>query len=218
MLPNLEARLVVDEEGGVDAEEGHPGELWLRGPTVMKVCSLSVRICEGCFEPELRVISIAQMLLKKPLLPTSGSRLVMLLFGTKKVTFISLIAVKNWSSTKCLSPAHMITDAFWPFSFTRDFKVCYLPIFHDRITDPSRSTSGRTWKCTPYPSRYCWCRCYWDTEWEGSDRVTSSIYRPCETGRDQKWGPEDRIFTECEELDAGKGCKLQIPQRRCVFF
>ena len=95
MLPNLEARLVVDEEGGVDAEEGHPGELWLRGPTVMKVCSLSVRICEGCFEPELRVISIAQMLLKKPLLPTSGSRLVMLLFGTKKVTFISLIAVKN---------------------------------------------------------------------------------------------------------------------------
>jgi len=95
MLPNLEARLVVDEEGAVDAEEGQPGELWLRGPTVMKVGSLSVRICEGCFEPELRVISIAQMLLKKPLLLISGSRLVMLLLGTKKVTFTSLIAVKN---------------------------------------------------------------------------------------------------------------------------
>lgn len=95
MLPNLEARLVVDEEGRVDAEEGQPGELWLRGPTVMKVCSLSIWICERCFEPECRVISIAQMLLKKPLLLISGSRLVMLLFGTKKVTFISLIALKS---------------------------------------------------------------------------------------------------------------------------
>jgi acyl-CoA synthetase (AMP-forming)/AMP-acid ligase II len=36
LLPNLEARLVDDEEGNVDAEEGRPGELWIRGPTVMK--------------------------------------------------------------------------------------------------------------------------------------------------------------------------------------
>ncbi|KAJ7735764.1 AMP binding protein [Mycena metata] len=36
LLPNLEARLVDDEDGNVDAEEGSPGELWIRGPTVMK--------------------------------------------------------------------------------------------------------------------------------------------------------------------------------------
>ncbi|KAL0581335.1 hypothetical protein V5O48_000711 [Marasmius crinis-equi] len=38
LLPNLEARLVVDDEGDrvVDAAEGQPGELWVRGPTVMK--------------------------------------------------------------------------------------------------------------------------------------------------------------------------------------
>ncbi|KAJ6478794.1 AMP binding protein [Mycena vitilis] len=36
LLPNLEARLVEDDDGDVDAEEGRPGELWIRGPTVMK--------------------------------------------------------------------------------------------------------------------------------------------------------------------------------------
>ena len=35
LLPNLEARLVGD--GGVDVKPGEPGELWLRGPTVMRV-------------------------------------------------------------------------------------------------------------------------------------------------------------------------------------
>ena len=34
LLPNLEARLVTDD--GEDAKDGEPGELWLRGPTVMK--------------------------------------------------------------------------------------------------------------------------------------------------------------------------------------
>ncbi|CCO29735.1 putative 4-coumarate--CoA ligase 3 Short=4CL 3 [Rhizoctonia solani AG-1 IB] len=34
LLPNLEARLVGED--GTDAEEGQPGELWLRGPSVMK--------------------------------------------------------------------------------------------------------------------------------------------------------------------------------------
>ena len=37
LVPNLEARLVGN--GGVDVKEGEPGELWLRGPTVMKVNS-----------------------------------------------------------------------------------------------------------------------------------------------------------------------------------
>lgn len=38
LLPNLEARLVVDGdgEGNIDAQEGQPGELWIRGPSVMK--------------------------------------------------------------------------------------------------------------------------------------------------------------------------------------
>jgi 4-coumarate--CoA ligase len=57
LLPNLEARLVVDFDGKVDArpappraikagtgEEGmgqasEPGELWIRGPNIMKVCA-----------------------------------------------------------------------------------------------------------------------------------------------------------------------------------
>ncbi|KAJ8076858.1 hypothetical protein PM082_001281 [Marasmius tenuissimus] len=38
LLPNLEARLVADDEGDhiIDAAEGQPGELWVRGPTIMK--------------------------------------------------------------------------------------------------------------------------------------------------------------------------------------
>ncbi|KAJ6576829.1 AMP binding protein [Mycena sp. CBHHK59/15] len=36
LLPNLEARLVDDDDGLVDAREGQPGELWIRGKTVMK--------------------------------------------------------------------------------------------------------------------------------------------------------------------------------------
>ncbi|KAG6884239.1 hypothetical protein C0993_000184 [Termitomyces sp. T159_Od127] len=40
LLPNLEARLVVDGDGGgrgdVDANEGERGELWVRGPSIMK--------------------------------------------------------------------------------------------------------------------------------------------------------------------------------------
>ncbi|KAL5530601.1 hypothetical protein ACEPAF_6859 [Sanghuangporus sanghuang] len=34
LLPNLEARVVTDD--GEDSKEGEPGELWLRGPTIMK--------------------------------------------------------------------------------------------------------------------------------------------------------------------------------------
>ncbi|KAL5639027.1 hypothetical protein ACGC1H_003414 [Rhizoctonia solani] len=34
LLPNLEARLVGED--GVDVDEGQPGELWLRGPSVMR--------------------------------------------------------------------------------------------------------------------------------------------------------------------------------------
>lgn len=36
LLPNLEARLALDD-GARDAEPGTPGELWIRGPTIMKV-------------------------------------------------------------------------------------------------------------------------------------------------------------------------------------
>jgi 4-coumarate--CoA ligase len=37
-LPNLECRLVKDD--GDDARDGEPGELWIRGPSIMKVLSL----------------------------------------------------------------------------------------------------------------------------------------------------------------------------------
>ncbi|KAJ7432182.1 AMP binding protein [Mycena galericulata] len=36
LLPTLKARLVADDDGNVDAEEGQPGELWIHGKTVMK--------------------------------------------------------------------------------------------------------------------------------------------------------------------------------------
>lgn len=35
LVPNLEARLLGSDS--VDVKPGEPGELWLRGPTVMKV-------------------------------------------------------------------------------------------------------------------------------------------------------------------------------------
>jgi acyl-CoA synthetase (AMP-forming)/AMP-acid ligase II len=35
ILPNLEARLIGND--GVDVKPGEPGELWIRGPTIMKV-------------------------------------------------------------------------------------------------------------------------------------------------------------------------------------
>lgn len=36
LLPNVEARLVLDD-GMTDAADGEPGEIWIRGPNVMKV-------------------------------------------------------------------------------------------------------------------------------------------------------------------------------------
>ena len=42
LLPNLEARLVIDDVK--DAKEGDSGELWLRGPSIMKVCSEIYRV------------------------------------------------------------------------------------------------------------------------------------------------------------------------------
>jgi 4-coumarate--CoA ligase len=37
LLPNLEARLIAgDEDNIIDAAPGEPGELWVRGPIVMK--------------------------------------------------------------------------------------------------------------------------------------------------------------------------------------
>jgi acyl-CoA synthetase (AMP-forming)/AMP-acid ligase II len=39
LLPNITARLVEDDDGLIDAEEGKPGELWIHGKTVMEVIS-----------------------------------------------------------------------------------------------------------------------------------------------------------------------------------
>lgn len=40
LLPNLEMRLVDDDEN--DVEDGRAGEMWVRGPTIMKVRMTSV--------------------------------------------------------------------------------------------------------------------------------------------------------------------------------
>jgi 4-coumarate--CoA ligase len=47
LLPNLEARIVKEDEGQdpVDIVPGEPGELWIRGPTIMKV--ITKRSFEG---------------------------------------------------------------------------------------------------------------------------------------------------------------------------
>ena len=42
LLPNLEARLVDDD--GADVKEGERGELWIRGPSIMKVSRISTPI------------------------------------------------------------------------------------------------------------------------------------------------------------------------------
>jgi acyl-CoA synthetase (AMP-forming)/AMP-acid ligase II len=41
LMPNMEARIVMEPEDGTgpitDVQQGEPGELWLRGPNIMKV-------------------------------------------------------------------------------------------------------------------------------------------------------------------------------------
>ncbi|PBK82853.1 AMP binding protein [Armillaria gallica] len=49
LLPNLEARL-VDE--GVDAAEGKPGELWIRGPTIMRGYLNNVEATKEAITPD----------------------------------------------------------------------------------------------------------------------------------------------------------------------
>ncbi|KAG6891499.1 hypothetical protein C0992_005638 [Termitomyces sp. T32_za158] len=51
LLPNLEARLVVDGNGDVEAEEGEPGELWIRGPIVMKGYLNNAAATKGSITP-----------------------------------------------------------------------------------------------------------------------------------------------------------------------
>lgn len=53
LAPNLEARLLVDGDGNGDIEagEGEAGELWLRGPNVMKVYSSPLH--NPCCIPEI---------------------------------------------------------------------------------------------------------------------------------------------------------------------
>ena len=37
LLPNAQARLVLDDDE-TDAPMGEPGEIWVKGPLIMKVC------------------------------------------------------------------------------------------------------------------------------------------------------------------------------------
>jgi len=57
LLPNLEARLVLDEtvsgEGKTeDAKPGEAGELWIRGPSVMKGYLNNVKATKECITPD----------------------------------------------------------------------------------------------------------------------------------------------------------------------
>jgi 4-coumarate--CoA ligase len=45
LLPNLEARLVLDIDGLDDAKQGESGELWIKGPSVMKVGFIKTPRC-----------------------------------------------------------------------------------------------------------------------------------------------------------------------------
>ena len=42
LLPNMEGRVVGED--GVDVELGLPGELWVRGPNIMKYVSLPISL------------------------------------------------------------------------------------------------------------------------------------------------------------------------------
>ncbi|KIY68370.1 acetyl-CoA synthetase-like protein [Cylindrobasidium torrendii FP15055 ss-10] len=50
LLPNLQSRLVADD--GLDAKEGEPGEIWIRGPTVMKGYLKNASATAGCINSE----------------------------------------------------------------------------------------------------------------------------------------------------------------------
>ncbi|KAJ7634477.1 AMP binding protein [Roridomyces roridus] len=49
VVANVEARIVVDEDGNVDAADGAPGELWVRGKAVMKAYLNNTAATEQAF-------------------------------------------------------------------------------------------------------------------------------------------------------------------------
>ncbi|KZM20837.1 4-coumarate--CoA ligase [Ascochyta rabiei] len=51
LVPNCEAKIVLDDEGKVEARQGERGEIWVRGPNVMKGYWNKPDATEGTFGP-----------------------------------------------------------------------------------------------------------------------------------------------------------------------
>lgn len=90
LLPNLEARLVEDDAGAVDAEEGKPGELWVRGRTVMKVGWVHLLFAEELIATR-RDTSTTPRRLPTRSRPTGGSRRGTWRSATGRGTIISSV-------------------------------------------------------------------------------------------------------------------------------
>jgi hypothetical protein len=101
LVPSWELHLVDDDE--VDAKEGDRGEIWVRGPGLMKVrCHLISHFCSMSKAFSLiRVISITKKLLTIASLMTGGSRLVTSLCEILMVITSLWIGKRNRPSTRC---------------------------------------------------------------------------------------------------------------------
>jgi acyl-CoA synthetase (AMP-forming)/AMP-acid ligase II len=104
LLPTFKARLVEDDDGKVDAEEGQPGELWLQGPTIMKVRRRefpmsTLRPCWTTFRRGTLITFRRHGTLSQR---TDGSRPAISQFATRRAIITSSIGARSSSSIRCV--------------------------------------------------------------------------------------------------------------------